>query len=340
MQNTEMNIATVKPSEWKDFIKVCLSADLPTMTWGASGIGKSDGLRQIAEEEGYTDVIDIRLSVTDPTDLKGIPVPDVQAGFVRWLRDQRLPTDPKAKVIVLLDEVNSGTPIEQAMAYQFTLDKAIGDYVLPENCRIVCAGNRVSDRGVVNTMPAPLRNRLVHVELVPDVDDWTTWASQNDIVPELVAFVRWKQDQLHHFEPEFTAFPSPRSIAMLSSIMKKRPSSSLEHKLVEGCCGRGFAIEFTGFLKVFRSLPDVQRIKTDPDIVEVPTDPCTLYAMASSVARMADATNMDNVMKYTKRLGREFQMLVLGDIGARDKNLCKNKSFIEINCDLKKLAQS
>ena len=77
MQNTEMNIATVKPSEWKDFIKVCLSADLPTMTWGASGIGKSDGLRQIAEEEGYTDVIDIRLSVSPRPDARSASLPSL-----------------------------------------------------------------------------------------------------------------------------------------------------------------------------------------------------------------------------------------------------------------------
>lgn len=336
----EMNISSVKPSEWKDFIKLCLKADIPTMTWGASGIGKSDGLRQIADEEGFDGVIDIRLSVTDPTDLKGVPVPDMQENVVRWLRDNRLPTDPKAKSIILLDEINSGTPIEQAMAYQFVLDRAIGDYTLPDGCRIVCAGNRVSDRGVVNTMPAPLRNRMVHVELTPDVEDWAAWATKHSIIPELVAFIRFKQDQLHHFEPEFTAFPSPRSLSMLSDLMKQRPSQNMEYKLIEGCCGRGFAIEFVGFLKVFRSLPNVQKIATEPQSVEVPNDPCTLYAMASSVARMATAGNMDNVMAYTKRLGREFQLLILTDIATRDSKLVKNAEYIKINCELKQIAHS
>lgn len=340
MQNTDMNISTVIPSEWKDFAKICIKAGEPLMTWGASGIGKSDMLRQLAHDMGFDGFIDIRLSITDPSDLKGIPVPDVEGGFVRWLHDQNLPTDPKAKFLINLDEINQPSPIIQAMAYQFVLDKRIGDYVLPEGCAIMAAGNRVSDRGVVNTMPAPLRNRFVHAELQPDVEDWVAWANKNDIMPEVIAFIRFKQDQLHDFEPDMTAFPSPRSIAKLSGILKQRPPQSLEYKLIEGCCGRGFAIEFSGFLKIFRGLPDLKQVETNPDAVDVPSDPCTLYAMVSSLARMANPSNMDNIIKYATRLGREFQLLMLTDISARDTKLGQNKSFIDLNCQLKNIAQS
>ena len=74
-KSTEMNIATVSPSKWFDFAKQCINADIPLMTWGKSGAGKSDMLGQLGEAMGFDGVIDIRLSITDPSELKGVPVP-------------------------------------------------------------------------------------------------------------------------------------------------------------------------------------------------------------------------------------------------------------------------
>lgn len=48
-KSTEMNIATVSPSKWFDFAKQCINADIPLMTWGKSGAGKSDMLGQLGE---------------------------------------------------------------------------------------------------------------------------------------------------------------------------------------------------------------------------------------------------------------------------------------------------
>ena len=97
MKNTDMNIASLTPAKWREFLKKCLEANLPVFTYGRSGIGKSYMYADIATEAGLDSAVDIRLSIFDPSDLKGLPVPDVAAGFVRWLRDQLLPTDPDAK---------------------------------------------------------------------------------------------------------------------------------------------------------------------------------------------------------------------------------------------------
>ena len=42
------------------------------MMWGAPGIGKSDIVKQIGDEQSR-EVIDIRLPLWEPTDIKGIP---------------------------------------------------------------------------------------------------------------------------------------------------------------------------------------------------------------------------------------------------------------------------
>ena len=199
------------------------------------------------------------------------------------------------------------------------------------------ASNRASDRGVVNQMPAPLRNRACHINVEPDVDDFCSWGVEHDILPEILAFQRWKGDALYNFSPDMTAFPSGRSWAMLSDILKQRPDADVEHGLIEGCIGRGHALEFSGFLRTFRSLPDLDGIIRSPDTADVPTEPSVLYALCTGLAHKATDANFGNIIKYVRRIGKEFQTLTVMDAIKRDEKLMKNKAYIDLACDLQQL---
>ena len=63
---------TVSPNEAKSALTHCIKLQRPIMMWGAPGIGKSDIVKQIADSE-KREVIDIRLPLWEPTDIKGIP---------------------------------------------------------------------------------------------------------------------------------------------------------------------------------------------------------------------------------------------------------------------------
>ena len=63
---------TVTPNEAKKALQHCISLKRPIMMWGAPGIGKSDIVKQIGDEQDR-EVIDIRLPLWEPTDIKGIP---------------------------------------------------------------------------------------------------------------------------------------------------------------------------------------------------------------------------------------------------------------------------
>ena len=62
----------VNSVEMTDHIKSVLNAGLTPMIHGDPGIGKSDIVKAIAAA-GKMEVIDIRLSQCDPTDLNGFP---------------------------------------------------------------------------------------------------------------------------------------------------------------------------------------------------------------------------------------------------------------------------
>ena len=63
---------TVTPNEAKSALTHCIKLQRPIMMWGAPGIGKSDIVKQIADSQ-KREVIDIRLPLWEPTDIKGIP---------------------------------------------------------------------------------------------------------------------------------------------------------------------------------------------------------------------------------------------------------------------------
>ena len=132
---------TVTPNEAKSALTHCVKLQRPIMMWGAPGIGKSDIVKQIAETQNR-EVIDIRLPLWEPTDIKGIPYYNSKENNMVWASPAELPTDPDSNAIVFLDELNSAAPAVQAAAYQLILNRRVGQYELPDNVVIVTAGNR------------------------------------------------------------------------------------------------------------------------------------------------------------------------------------------------------
>ena len=174
MENTTLR--TVSPNGAKKSIMRAFKKKRPVFMWGPPGIGKSDIVGQITHSLKNSHLIDIRLSLWEPTDIKGIPYYSANDNVMAWAPPQELPTEEFAKqfdyIVLFLDEMNSAAPAVQAAAYQLILNRRIGQYKLPDNVLIVAAGNRDADKGVTYRMPAPLANRFVHLELAVDFDDW------------------------------------------------------------------------------------------------------------------------------------------------------------------------
>ena len=167
---SDVSIRQMGPKAAKRAIRKAISTRRPVFLWGPPGIGKSDLVKQIGEDAGR-EVIDVRLALWEPTDIKGIPYYNAEQGKMVWAPPAELPTDPESTAVIFLDELNSAPPAVQAAAYQLILNRKVGTYVLPKGVDIVAAGNREGDRGVTYRMPAPLANRFVHLEMKVDFDD-------------------------------------------------------------------------------------------------------------------------------------------------------------------------
>lgn len=329
----------MRPSQIAAALSYLIDANQPVMLHGSPGVGKSDVVRQIAKQRGI-ELIDLRLSQLDPVDLRGVPSVDTKKHITSWNTPSFLPTDGKG--ILFLDEINSAAQATQAAAYQLVLDRKLGDYVMPPGWAIIAAGNRSTDRAIVNQMSTALKNRFTHLNYEVNNDDWCDWALRNNIAVEVLGFIRFRPMLLNEFEQrneskeekervqrlkDAQAFATPRSWEFLSKVVQQKPSSDVEYELYTGIVGEGAAAEFMGYLKYYRDLPNLDALLMNPGTAKVPEEPATLYALATGLATKATQDNMERVVKYALRLPAEFQVLLMKDAIARDNDLTQTKSF-------------
>ena len=337
----------MRPSQVIQSLEYLVGAKQPVMMHGSPGVGKSDAVRQVAKKLGV-DLIDLRLSQLDPVDLRGVPSVDrvmvgqKEMGITNWNTPSFLPTSGKG--ILFLDEINSAAQATQAAAYQLILDRKLGDYELPEGWAMVAAGNRTTDRAIVNQMSTALKNRFVHINYEVNNEDWCDWALKANIAVEVLGFIRFRPMLLNEFEQrneskeerervqrlkDAQAFATPRSWEFMSRLVNTRPAQDVEYEMYCGTVGEGCAAEFMGYMKYYRNLPNLDALLMNPDKAKVPEEPAVLYALATGLAAKATQDNMERVVKYALRMPAEFQVLLMKDSITRDNSLTQVKSFNE-----------
>lgn len=309
----------MRPSELLTALKAVLTTRRPAYIWSGPGLGKSSLVRQAAGALGLG-LIDLRATLIDPVDLRGIPT--VASGRSTWCPPDFLPKDGSG--VLFLDELAQAPPLVQAACLQLTLDRRIGEYCLPDGWAVVAASNRAEDRAGTHRLISPLLNRFVHLDLDVDAEDWQSWAVTAGIAPEVRAFLRLRPALLFDFDPSSNprAFPTPRSWQFASDMLAAAPPH-LSQRLIAGCVGDGAAAEFAGFLALYRELPDIDAVLADPAGAPVPKEPAVLYALVGAMVERCrvGAAPAVNFARYGMRLPDEFGVLALRDAVALDRKL-------------------
>ena len=252
----------VTPNNAKASITHALTKKRPIFLWGPPGIGKSDIVKQITDTFENSHLIDIRLSLWEPTDIKGIPYYSANDNKMVWGAPAELPDAEMAAqydtIVLFLDEMNSAAPAVQAAAYQLILNRRVGQYVLPDNVVIVAAGNREADKGVTYRMPAPLANRFVHLELTVGFDDWFQWAVDNNIHKDVVGYLTFSKKDLYDFDPKSPSrsFATPRSWSFVSELLDDGLDKNTLTDLVSGSVGEGLAVKFMAHRNSASQMPN------------------------------------------------------------------------------------
>lgn len=303
---------TVGPNEAKRAIRKCIKIQRPVFLWGPPGIGKSDIVKQIGEEQNRR-VIDIRLSLWEPTDIKGIPYYNSQLNSMCWAPPAELPTNPDDDSILFLDELNSAAPATQAAAYQLVLNRRVGTYVLPKNVSIVAAGNRDTDKGVTYRMPSPLANRFLHLELRVDYEDWHMWAVANRVHEQVVGYLGFAKQDLYDFDPRGSsrAFATPRSWSFVSDLLKD--DDLAEHTLTDliaGAVGEGLAVKFMAHRKVAKQMPKPEDILNGKIKKSEIKEISAMYSLSTSMCYELESAHRKKVENWDSMADNFFGFMM------------------------------
>ncbi len=295
--------------------------------WGPPGVGKSQAIRQLAQKiekntGKRTCVTDVRLLLFNPIDLRGIPTANEDKTLAVWLKPQIFQMDSGADVvnILFLDELSAAPQSVQAAAYQITLDRMVGEHKLPENCIVIAAGNRTTDKSVAYKMPKALANRLLHIEVEDSFNAWKQWAVSSGINPKVLGFLSFRQNYLMRFDAatEELAFATPRSWEMVSNILNYVSDDvGAMLPMISGVVGSGVAIEFHTWSQVYDELPDMDDI-FDGKKPRMPKGTDAMYALTAAMTAYAAAhksqlQRIANSIAYAEGMPPDFSVMLMKD---------------------------
>lgn len=296
----------------------------------------SDILKEWAKFTGCV-VCDVRLSQYESVDLRGFPGVNKQTGFTVWHAPSTLPfigNDewPDDKIILLfLDELTSATPPVFSVAYQLINERRIGEHVLKPNVRVLCAGNREDDQGIVNRMPFPLCNRLTWVEAISDHNVWGEWAQSVGIDPVIIAFIHFKPILLMTYDPKKAekVVATPRTWEKAANYYIDKMPEEIKWAAICGAIGEGPAAELKAFINVWRKVTPIKDIVKDPENIKVPVEADMRYATAVSVSGAMGGKNTTPLYTFMKRMPAEMMVLCWQLASKRDASLYRTPEFMD-----------
>jgi len=204
---------TVTLSQARSLIR-CLAHDQSLLLLSPPGIGKSDSVRQAADDAGLPCRSLLGTQIA-PEDVSGVPrIVNERTVFCppRIL----LPENPEP-FCLFLDELPASSPDVQKAFYSLLLERRLGEHHLPRGTWVVAAGNRAEDRSLVRSLSAALLNRVIVLHVRVDVREWLAWARTHGIRSEILAFILFQPESLNRPVPlESVPFSTPRAWASLS----------------------------------------------------------------------------------------------------------------------------
>jgi hypothetical protein len=293
---------------------------------GAPGGGKSACARDIVDTLGFETVVEFTASLRDPVDVLGTP--NNAGEYTRWVPPEEFYNLRHGRAALILEELSDApVPMQNALC-GVIYDRRAGQLQLSPDLFIIATGNRTEDKSGANRITSKLANRTRRFDFQENIDDWTEWALDNDMDPVLIQFLRFRPGLLSDFDANRFANPTPRAWERVNLIPASL-DSGLFFDNVSGEVGEGAAAEYTGFRRIYMSLPDVDSILLDPAGADVPQDPATLYALTGALARKSTKDNFDRVSKYLSRMSPEFNVMATKDAIKLQPTIKHSRAFIE-----------
>ena len=304
-----------------DIIKGAIESNVSVFLHGKPGCGKSDRVKQLDP-----DFIELNLSHLDPELLDGLAgEKDGKAVHIKppWLEEleAKCQEEPDKIHILFLEELTNASQMMQSKAYGIALDKKVaGRWRIPENARVVAAGNELEDSLVANEMAEPLYDRFAHVNIETTVEGWLEWAvtpesfyerldykkqeePRQKIHPAIYAFIAYKGDEVLR-TPYNRENPQPHADPRRWKMASDMLYASNNPNTIRAIVGEDLTRDFISFCMMPTiTIQDV--IKGNYTEQDLEMDLGRQLATVSGLVRVDDK-NMPKVREFVKKLGAEM----------------------------------
>jgi len=258
----------------KEVLGIAHKAQSPVHMIGEAGIGKTEIVKQFAEDMGYHCEV-LQLTVMDTGDLIGIPETFTKDGeqVTSWAKPIWLQRVHQANkngkhVVIFLDELGRASIDIRQASLQMVLEGKIQEHSLGElenlKSLIVVADNPADDYDSAE-FDAALEDRFITLDVEVSVGGWLKYARKKEILSVVTDYIAEYPEKLL-YKPEDTSEKgaTPRAWEKLSDILKNTPKNSgLIFSLIVSKVGK---VVGSNFYHYYNNYIDI--IKPE-DIVEI-----------------------------------------------------------------------
>ena len=289
----------------EEIIKGAIESGIAVFLHGPSSEGKSARVKQIDP-----DCVIIYLRNATPESLNGKSVYNQTTGEMidvkpSWLKklEDKCEKEPDKLHIVFFDEITNALPSIQGISFNIVLDREVnGIWKLPENARIVAAGNDIEDSLAANQLAEPLFNRFAHVYIKTTLEGWLKWASEKNIHPAICSYIAYKNGEtLRSKYDGKKPNADPRKWEMASKMLYKTEKPEMLRALV----GEEITKEFIQFCS--------QRMITLEDVInenykDIDIEELNIAEKHATIMCLlqVEKDNIEKVREFVKKLGSEY----------------------------------
>lgn len=325
-----INTISCTPDEAKELIKKLQNLKMSIMLWGATGVGKSETVRQLAKELG-AELRDIRLCQKQPTDIGGLPALDYETRKTVFYPPAFLaPRRDKKPVILFFDEISLAPDDTKGAVLGILEERRQAGVEIPDNWLIVAAGNRPEDLANARGLGAAANRRLLHIVIEPQLEATINHFIKIGVIAEVLAFLKVFPQHLSGEESARTQkhelYPRPASWKKVSDVYHELRKSSphLRQIAVAGIIGDSVAAEFMLLAEEIKNMKSVDELlkiqrKTPQKIGQhLPTTLNGLYALSFAIATSATEKTavelLELINRFDEQMIEAFALLPMRDL--------------------------
>ena len=211
----------------------------PICLMGPAGIGKTEIVRQVAEENGLAflsysithhtrqSIIGLPCLTESMVDGKPCTVTEYTMSEIIAQVHETMRQTGKQEGILFLDEFNCASESLRPIMLQLLQDKSFGPHAIPDGWLLVLAGNPSEYNRAATDLDSVTADRLRMIHIEPDYAAWRSYMTEHNVHPVILSYLDNHKDHfyVHQRDNTGTALVTARGWEDLSVMLTELEQS-------------------------------------------------------------------------------------------------------------------